>query len=567
MDALLLPGRQSPTDRRFAAGGRLLLVSGLLVYGLFLVRFMGGYASGADQSGYLNLARLLADGRVSAPMRIIAELPADRVPSFAYVPLGFNPNPDHRTLNPIYAPGLPLLIMAAAKLVGWTLAPGLVLGLHALIGLWLVYLLGRTVGLEAGWAWFGALLVAVSPLYVMFALQTMSDLPSLVWVAAAILSAWKSHQRRWLALVAGAAYSIAVLVRATNVLALLPLAIALGSSRDRWLLLIAGGLPGALFQGGFNLAAYHRLVATGYGDVDQYFSWRCLREAGARYAVWLPVLLTPLGALSLGLPLLRRYRPMPLAWLSAWALVFPGFYLFYRITQGPWWVLRFILPAFPPLAVGALLVAREFLAWRRIRPRAIWLAPVALAVVVHGAYWSHELHALGVGRGQQAYPQMAEWMREHLPDHAVVAAMQTSGALFYYTQFPIIRWDTMPPGDFARLVAGCMAAGRPVYAALHQDEINEPRWAAFPRRLPGHWTQVGAVRYLSLWRCDSTDAAPSAGGARLAEPRPAPVEREAAPLLGPQAGVSNGTLPAGVPARLHCHGQDNPLRLAPRCPS
>jgi len=53
------------------------------------------------------------------------------------------------------------------------------MGIHALVGLWLIYALGRSVGLAAGWAWLGALLLAASPLYVYSSLQTLSDLPAM----------------------------------------------------------------------------------------------------------------------------------------------------------------------------------------------------------------------------------------------------------------------------------------------------------------------------------------------------------------------------------------------------
>jgi len=487
---------------------RLLPALGLICYALFLARFMGAFATGADQSGYLNNARLLAAGRATTAMRLIPELPPEGVPLFTYSPLGFNPNPDHRTMTPVYPVGLSLLIMAAAQVAGWNAAPGLVMGLHALAGLWLVYALGRAVGLETGWAWLGALLLAASPLYVILSLQTMSDLPAMVWVTAAILCAWKSRCQPELALAAGMAFSVGVLVRPTDLLEILPVAIALGPSLRRWLLLIAGGLPGAIFQGGFNRAAYGHLIATGYGGMDSLFGWQYAPVTLVHYVMWLPVLLTPLVLLSLGLPVLLRHRPLPFAWLAAWALVFPAFYLFYFFTRDTWWSLRFLLPAFPAFTVAALLVGRELLTRIGIRTRAWWLAPAMIVVLLHGALWSHSLHAFSIGRNERAYPQMAAWLQDHLPANSVVAAMQPSGALFYYTRFPVVRWDTMTSADFHRIAAACTAAGRPVYAALHQDEINGVREAVFPRRLTGHWTQIAAIRYLSIWRYDPPADAP-----------------------------------------------------------
>ena len=104
---------------------------------------MGAYAGGSDQSGYLNNARMLGQGHVTTPMRLLPGFPPETLPPYTYVPLGFIPNQEQATLTPTYPMGLPLLMLAVAKLTGWGLAPGLTLGLHALLGLWLVYRLGR----------------------------------------------------------------------------------------------------------------------------------------------------------------------------------------------------------------------------------------------------------------------------------------------------------------------------------------------------------------------------------------------------------------------------------------
>ena len=73
-------------------------------------------------------------------------------------------------MTPTYSTGLPLLLAAAAGIVGWDIAPGLVIGLHAFFGLLLMYQLGREFGLEPGWAWIGALLLGANSLYLMMSL-------------------------------------------------------------------------------------------------------------------------------------------------------------------------------------------------------------------------------------------------------------------------------------------------------------------------------------------------------------------------------------------------------------
>lgn len=479
---------------------------GVLLYTGFLVRYMGAYASGSDSSGYLNNARMLAQGRVTIPMRIVPGLGADNLPPYAYVPLGFVPDRDHATLTPTYPTGLPLLFLGVSQVVGWEHGPGLTMGLHALFGLWLVYRLARAMGLDSDWAGLGAVLLAASPLYVFLSLYAMSDVPAMVWVTAAVYFAWISRDQPWLALPAGMALGIAVLVRPTNLLTMVPVALAIGLSPRRWLRLILGGLPAAIFLGAFNQAAYGRILTTGYGSVAGEFNLAVVPLTLRHYALWLPVVLTPFVVLALGLPALARRLPRPICLLTVWCLLFAVLYVFNIHTHEFWWYLRFLLPAFPPLIVAALLVANALIARFHLPLRRWWLVIAGTLVLLHGAAWSRYLHAYTIGHGEKVYPDVAAWLQAHLPANAVVAAMQASGALFYYTDYTFVRWDMIEPADFQRIAKACTSAGRPVYAVLYPFEIEE--WKAFEQHLAGHWSQVGAVRHVSIWRLVSLDAPP-----------------------------------------------------------
>jgi hypothetical protein len=476
------------------------------LYGLMLMRYSAAYAAGADSSGYMNNARLLDRGKLIAPMRQVPGVNPETITSFAYVPLGFIPRPDRISMVPTYPMGLPLMILAVAHVAGWDLAPTLTIVLHALFGLWLVYLLGREFGLETGWAWFGSMLLAASPLYILMSLQLMSDVPALAWVTAAILCAWKSRERPGWALVAGVVVSLAVLDRPTNLLTLVPISIALGLGVRRWLLLIAGGLPGAIFLGAVNRSAYGHALTTGYGGVGWLFSATYVPATLLHYAKWLPALFTPLVVLSLGLPVLRRRQPRLCALLAAWPAAFLGFYLFYYCTRETWWYLRFILPAAPALLVAALLVARELTHRCHLAPRAWWLALAAVPLAVSGFCWFRHFELADINAGERTYIESASWLETHLPAGAVIASMQTSGALFYYTKFTVFRWDTISPSEFAQLAAACAAAGRPVYALLYSFEIGEQ--GAFRKHLTGHWTRVASVRDTSIWHYDAPGTAP-----------------------------------------------------------
>ncbi len=476
------------------------------LYAMMLVRYSAACASGSDSSGYMNNARMLDQGSLSAPMRRVQGLDPVSVSSFAFVPLGFTPGVDRASLVPVYPMGLPLAIMAAAHVVGWDLAPTLTIVFHALFGLWLMYLLGRKSGLEAGWAWLGVMLLAASPLYILMSLELMSDVPAMMWVSAAVLCAWKSRERPWLAFLAGAAAALAVLDRPTNLLVFVPVGVALGTSIRRWLLLSAGGLPGAFLLGIVNEAAYGRIFTSGYGPLEGLFSAANVPVTLLHYALWLPALFTPLVVLCLGLPLVKRHPPPGSGVLAAWALVFPGFYLFYRHTHETWWALRFILPALPPMLVAAVLVARALAGRCRLAPRAWWLAVAAAALLIFGRIWFWKLGFAHTGASEQTCVECASWSASHLPANAVVASMQTSGALFYYTKFTLLRWDAVSPAEFERIAAACAAAGRPVFALLYPFEIEEQ--GAFRRHLTGRWTPVASIRRASVWRLESP------GGAR-----------------------------------------------------
>jgi len=478
-----------------------------LLYGWLLMHYSAAYAAGSDSSGYLNNARMLDHGSLTASMRQVEGLNPDTVSSFAYVPLGFIPKADRVSMVPTYPMGLPLLLLAVAHLVGWNLAPSVCIVLHSLLGLWLLYLLGRELGLEPGWAWLAAMLLAASPLYILMSLQLMSDVPALTWVTAAVLCAWKSRERPWLAFLAGAVVSLAVLDRPTNLLALVPVGIATGADMRRWLLLIAGGIPGAIFLGMVNQTAYGHVFTTGYGGVGGLFLLSNGPVTLLHYAKWLPALFTPLIVLCLGLPVFWRSQRLVVALLTAWSAIFLGFYLFYSCTHETWWYLRFILPAIPPLLLGALIVARRVLATRRkLPPPGWWLVLAALPVFVFGLFWFRHFGLRDVNSGERTYIEGAAWMEAHLPANAVVLSMQTSGSIFYYTRFAVVRWDSISPVEFERIAAACAAAGRPLYASLYSFEISEQ--GAFRKHLTGHWTRIGSVRDTSIWHYDSAGAVP-----------------------------------------------------------
>jgi hypothetical protein len=479
---------------------RIAVALGVIVYATVIWQHVGACAGGSDSSGYLNSARLLAQGRVVTPLRTVAGLPAGAVPSRAWVPLGFTDR-GRDAMVPTYPIGLPLTAAAAARVVGWTIAPDAVMTLYALAGVFLVFGLARACGLGPGLALLAALLVATGPLYIFMSLSFMSDIPALVWTTAAVLLAWKSRDHAAWAAAAGLATAAAVLVRPANVLVAVPVALCLGLAWRRWLALVVGGIPGALALCTYNIVAYGSALTTGYGDTSSYFGTANVVLSLRNYVAWLPALVTPIGLLAFGLPIIARRAGRMAIVLAAWATCFLVFYAFYYFTHEAWWCLRFVLPAFPPIIVGALWVGTASVSrWPAAarHRRALTLAGVTLALllVAHNAFWVARLRVLENGYAERVYPEAASWVAAHAPSNAVVLAMQMSGAMFYYTDLPVFDWQ-LGPDVLGRLESHLAVDNRPLYAVFFPFEVDERKALD---RIPGRWELAGKVRDVTVWR-------------------------------------------------------------------
>jgi hypothetical protein len=489
---------------------RLFLILAIVLYSSLLWPRIGPFAGGADSAGYLGSARLLSEGRARTTIdRTLPGAPLEKNPPTIYMPLGFR-TVGTSELAPTYPVGFPLLIAAAAPLpVSLEIRTAIVLLLHALAGALLTFWLARECGLSPATAGLAALLLATSPVYLFVSVSAMSDVPALVWTTAAVLAAWRSRRHASWALAAGAALSMAVLIRPTNALALLPMLLCAGASPRRWMLMLAAGLPGAALFFAYNIGAYGAPLATGYLQAERLFSAGNVIPSLRHYAGWLPVVLTPIVVLALGLPVFaRRANPLPAA-LLLWGVSFPAFYAFYAYTHETWWYTRFLLPAFPPLIVGALWVARVALdraaastAGRRLAaaaprfPAAVTAAIVAAAILAHNLSWGRRLDVFAPGVGEARYVTVADWTRANLPANAGLLALQASGALYHYTNFPVIRWDLIDGDALRSLEHDAKSGAHPLYAILFPYDFE----LQVRDRLQGNWTQVASVVDVTVWR-------------------------------------------------------------------
>lgn len=470
-------------------------------------------AGGADSSGYLNSARLLAVGQLSAELRI-----PDAVREIArpneFMPLGFTAGLRPGEAVPTYPPGLPVHFALAGWALGWDWGP---LGVSvALAGAFPLLLIAaaRELGLSLAWSLAGAVVLMLSPVTLFSALQPLSDLPAAVWCLFAWLAALRatrgteagcSRGARWRWSVAcGAAVAMAVAVRPTSALLVPALLIVLGDWR-RWLGAALGGLPGALLLAAYQDANYGHPLQSGYGNIFAALGSEWVGLSLRSYLEWLPRVLPPvvlfLPILGLAFPPDRVGRRRVVA-LAVWVVAMAGFYATYPVTHEVWWCLRFVLPAFPALVLAAALGGQAMVVRTGVAHRSRWSAVGAIGVAMWAGvlawYWLPRLHLGAIGPAERVYREAGRWVAGNLPADAVVSSFATSGALYYYSPMATLRFDDLRPDMGPVLLRRLHAAGRPVFALVFDAERPQAE-----ERLGGaRWTAVRTWGGLQLWRLE-----------------------------------------------------------------
>ncbi len=472
-----------------------LLAAAIAGYAIYLARYSSPYAGGADSSGYINSARLLSQGRLFTLPRVLPGHLAGEFGDLSVVPLGFALRPGGR-MAPTYPTGYPLQLVAAA-VFGWARAATVVNVMTALAGGFLLFAYCRRLGLNTGLALGGMALLWLCPLLLFAALQPMSDLSALCWSLAALYCALGARDGWIWGLLCGLATGIAILVRPTDLLLVVPVMVALGFRPRAWLAVGLGSLPATAFFCFYNWRVYGSPLVTGYGDVWGAFRAEYLPHNLAYLALWIPTLLSPVITLALAAPFLPAVRRRGYVVLAVWFATLTGFYAFYYHTGETWWYLRFILPAFPVLIVAALVVLDT--AWRAAKSRPVPAAAALVVLLILAAGWQQRqilrLDVLHLEKSERTYPAAARWAQQNLPPKSAIFCMQVSGAFFYYTDFLLLRWDQIAPEKFAPLLDAVARQDRPVYAALFPFETADAQ-----ERIGGHWTKLATEGQVTFWQ-------------------------------------------------------------------
>jgi hypothetical protein len=506
---------------RWPAGWRLAAAALVLAYGALLAATASPHASGSDQSGYLSCARLLASGERFAAVRPVPGTPPGQLSPWLFTPLGFAPAPTPGLLVPTYPPGFPLHLAALSFVLGWEAAAVAVQALAGAALLLLVCLLGRELGLPPSGSLAAALLVAAFPVTLHFFTWMMSDGLATTWCCAAVLAALLARRGAAWGAAAGFSFAVAVMVRPTDVLLLPALALALPRRRAAWLAFAAGAAPGALLLAAYDAVVYGSVLSTGYRNVGGLFSAAYFLPRIAHFATWIGRFLTlPVSALWLvgvGRAVGGDRRQLL---LLAWLAPVVAFYALYFHSIESWWYLRFILPAVPAFVLGSVLAGHELLErlGARVTRRCGRAAVAVLALLVvgygvgSGIAWSRHFGVLDIAADAEVYPRSLEWLELRTPPGTPVAAMQFSGALFYGTERPLVRYDIVRPEVLRRIVNRARRAGAPLHALVFDWELER-----LQARHPGLFVELARRPPAVLLA-----AAPPAQGALRGELHPAP---------------------------------------------
>jgi hypothetical protein len=501
-----------PSKLRSRVLGPALVVAALIAYGALLIESAPRTVGAHDTSGYANTARQILSGHLVSPVATLDRLGLPDTFEHA-LRADFVPGPRPRTMVPYYPAGFPLHVALAVLLAGWQVGPFVVSPLAAAACVLLMFLLGRELGLSRPLALAGAAILAACPVFLFQAVQVMSDVTATMWSLAAMLFALRARRQEWWAVAAGAALGMAVVVRPTNALLVLPLALALPWRPKVVVLVGLGALPAATFDLAWNHAAYGRYLGSGYShQLGADWAIGNFRPRFRHYTFWISAQLSPL--LLIGWLVAAANRRVPVrdrAVLVAW---FAPFLLFYCcwVWYDTWWYTRFLLPALPALIVGFLLSARELSRLLAARP---YLGPASLvaSLAIVGASEARigaRFKPLAMRSRHDALVEASRFMTERARGAGVVVlAREAIGPLHFYTDASIVAGTDISADELELIVRRARERRYRVFTVLYPGELDQVR-----ARLPGRWHFVRDMRGVLVW-----ESSHEAGAPELAAPR------------------------------------------------
>jgi len=270
---------------------------------------------------------------------------------------------------------------------------------------------------------------------------------------------------------------------------------------------LAGALPGCLATAALNAYWFGSPLKTGYGSFDYLYQASNLWPNLARYPRWLLDSETPIVLLAIAAPfLLPRLagpgettgspRQTAMMWLAFVSAVF-ACYIFYAPFD-VWWYLRFLLPAFAPMAVLTAVVIVSMAARVAGRARLLVVAAAVAVIGWHGVTYATQRSTFTLRGGEQKYVAVGRYIAARLPERGVFLAVMHSGSVRYYSGRLTIRFDLVDPKWLDRALEDLRRRGYHPYLLLDDEET-----AQFKERFAAD-SALGALDWPPIARLERT---------------------------------------------------------------
>jgi hypothetical protein len=439
------------------------------------VRFGSAVAGGSDSYGYLSQARELAAGSLSEAIPVNPGFGWTNA-EWTLTPLAHAGAPERGRMVATYPPGLPLLM--AAVIPFGVRAAYLLIPLFGALLVYCTWRAGHLLGDSLAGA-LGALMLSLSPTFLLQLVQPMSDVPAAACWAAAVVCASRAGRRQ--ALLAGIFTGLAVMIRPNLApLAVIPMVLIAGRRPERTGRGLAFVLPFAALTAvllAIQAARYGSPLGSGYGSPGDLFSLASIGENLRLYPRWITSTHTPLIWLWVIAPLVlteARTRPLFPALMVLIVATWCAYLPYVAFQRDEWFYTRFLLPAIPFMLLLTMAVIMTAI---RRAPQPSRPVITVLVTVMLGVSLARESapYVTNTARHEQRYEKAGDFVRDSLPANAVVLAVQHSGSVRFYSNRTTVRWDVAGRGELDAILAAIREAGSIPFLVADVDEVTSFR--------------------------------------------------------------------------------------------
>ena len=467
---------------------------------------------GADEYSYVSAAGLLRQGRLVVYQDVVRESPWPGALG-TWTPIGYTEVlQDRHAITPVVPPGLPLLMAGLQGLFGFC-AAFWVVPICAGATVWLTYMLGRRVFDRPSVALGAAFLVAASPTFLNQAMGPLSDVPATAWWMLALVLLLAEQP-----VAAGFAAAGAIAIRPN----LAPLSLALltwtvlrdrqdpaSGRRGARTLRVGLAIVVALIAfGGLNVYLYGSPLRSGYGELNDLYSWRYLWTNVRQFSIWASETDTPIVALAATFFLAPRFLAaprvaFPRVLFGAFAAIVLLSYVFY-LPFDAWWFLRFLLPMWPVVML-LTMAALDAIACRWLGPAARRGALIAIVVLLawHGVAVTINRGCFTRWRVETRYVDVARFIDASTDPSAVLIGGQHTGSIRFYADRLTLNFAALDRRWLDRAVARLRATGHRPYFVLDASEIDKfrQRFSAENRLGALDWSPVAVYEdsYVAIY--------------------------------------------------------------------